>query len=353
MCRIPQNFLKVFRKVGKSAPRRTSAVLLLTTTAVLLLQARCCCLRTLIPSLSFLLHRPYKTMDPSNNNNNNNKLNNLLQDLKTWDTPEILIDCGDGRGILNLCDYIGGDCLAERGTKLYLPERFTNSKSKRDDLVNWLRLSASEAGFALISGGWREGELKLNLMCQRGRVHRPRQGKKTDKTTTIRPLESKHRCTFHLPIAWDHDANRFYCQAGWGNREHCHHYPKEPVEVRRGFAYESKDEKQLAIDLYGSSASSDVVRNLLYKRTGNVVADSTLDYMRRLSAKARANHVSIALDEDPQNDNQSLTQAEELLRLLTADPTISVYALYSDPETNLVTVPRHGYSASRAKDGNK
>ena len=294
----------------------------------------------------------------------------MIEGHECWTPKSIKIEIDGVKH--ELMEYIGKGCLKE-GDELFLPSEYDIKGKGREKLARMLKIAASEAGFTLVVAKWNKGEGCMYLKCQRHRPYNPNTKKKMDaeekeetesnskkkkkkkwkkkkqEITAVRPVNPDHKCTFCLPVQWDWEAQCFKIVGGHGTRSHCYHLPKDPVEVRRGLAAMDEEIKQQNIDMYRSGANSRFVRNYNREKHGEVISDTTLDYLRRTANKLDDKAVAVSLGDDGNVDDKNLSDADKLLRLLKATPGVSYHAIYSVAGSSLMTSNRRDYKATKRR----
>jgi hypothetical protein len=241
---------------------------------------------------------------------------------------------------------------------LYLPEKFSMDMSKDDkfnsekraELKRALRIAASEAGFTLVNKGWLRDSERIEYKCHRHRQYKDNRKKnKSKESSTTRPVQKDHLCPFGFPVIWDDDKELFFIKGGLGCPSHKHHLPKEPVEVRRGMGFQDEEQCQISIDLFASGADAATVRNYHLETCGDLLADGSLDYLRRTAMKLQEKAWACTVGENMTDIDTNLTEAQKLLQLLQATPGVSYHAIYSEVGSELLTSNRRDYNAARRR----
>ena len=247
----------------------------------------------------------------------------LMVKLKDW-TPDNIPFEIDGGVSHNLSDYIGKECC-KAGCDLQFPKAYNMdttqsddyNKKKQDDLIRSLKIAASDAGFTLVCKGWNRCEQKLYFKCQQSFLYDDKRKKKKDKeSSTIRPVNKHSVCPFGFSVLWDNNTMCFKMKGGLGCCLHSHHLPKDPLEVRRGLGFQDEEQRQLSIDMYASGADSQTVRNYYFKKHGDILADSSLDHLRRTALTMKDKACAFAVGDDTGDGGKNLTEAQKLLQLL-------------------------------------
>jgi hypothetical protein len=182
------------------------------------------------------------------------------------------------------------------------------------------------------------------------KVYTDNRKKKEKESSTVRPLKKEEKCPFTFAVLWDGINKCFKMKGGLGCRSQAHHFPKDPVEICRGLGYTDEEQRQIAIDLFASGSTSGNVRNYYLETCGDILADGTLDYLRRtalkLKDKARA---CAAGGEYTIDEDKNLTETEKLMQLLKATPGVSFHAIYSELDSSLMTSNRRDFKTSQKR----
>jgi hypothetical protein len=141
---------------------------------------------------------------------------------------------------INLMDYIGADCSAEKDNYFAQQQSFDyTNKACRQKLGRAMVVSCAPAGFDLACKGGEKKRLCLRFVCSRGRRYLPQTRmatttasdesavKKKRLRTIKRPQKCDDCCPFSFTLFWSQEQNTWFLKKGWGNPNHTGHDQKQ------------------------------------------------------------------------------------------------------------------------------
>jgi hypothetical protein len=239
----------------------------------------------------------------------------------------------------NLVDCIGPSSknvqLFKGSKMLTFPAEYNNNSTEtRNKLIKYIRVAASEAGFALVCGRTHEKENRFVLTCFRHSKHRPTEktrgtSGKIRNTSTQRARDDDSTCPFNFTIRFDSDANLWYIFCGFGNASHKGHFQKWAVDVRNSAAYIHEDEIQIAKDMAKVNMNASAIQALVLERNGILLSKAATAYIRAIEKETNATT----------EEGAKLTAAEQILSYVQWRQDVSYFVVYDDPKSPLITIP--------------
>lgn len=302
--------------------------------------------------------------------------NSYLKEAETWKTEKVLIEVfkkNDDKefvrvGLVDVCDHIGchtndpsemqphgrrfqSKLQKNEMEKFYLSERFDSAtKQGRQDVANHIINLFDGAGGGIVMTGSSSVKKKdVILRCFRHKKAKVNKEKNADSrsTSTVRPQQHEDTCNFRFVLYYE-DApsvsnpsavRYFFYKEGGGNRFHNGHLPKKQDEIMKRASRLDKNELEIANDGMGVNLSSQSMSVLMKGRIGLAVDPK----------KLRNFHMRSQQSDLKSKDSANLTAAEELLRNLASNKSVSAVYLVAQVEVGKGLITTYVNGKKKAK----
>jgi MULE transposase domain len=297
-----------------------------------------------------------------------------LHNEHTWQCLPINI-LDDKENVMDIVPFIGNPLF--QGLKHYLSSQFADDDLKtRKAVIHMVRHACADAGFHVVVHSWNGATMKLRFQCQRYRAYDSGKTKAShteeeaiikdtildnevailttdaevsdvtqvaDDTYTSTGSEKLHNrsrtkkalcnedtCSCHFSLHFDSEAKRYYLKGGTGNATHIGHLYQKAVNIKNSSLFLNDEELQLLKDSVAVQMEPAAAQALMMKRNGVLIPAHAISYLKEKENRPMPKGV----------EARHISSADALLSYLKNRQDISYFAVYDDPSSSLITMPK-------------